>query len=137
MGVTNWAVNSILGTTFPTGPNTWYIGLINNSPSPVLSPTDILSNHSGWSEANGGGTIYTGNRPLWTNGSASNQSITNASPVTFAIVGSVTIYGVFLCSVATGSSGNLFGTGQLIGGPQSAVSGDTLSVTITVNGASS
>lgn len=137
MGVVNQGLNIVLGTTFPTGPNKWYIGLINNSPAPVLNPGDTLGSHPGWAEAAGGGSNYSGNRPLWTNGAPSGQQVTNASYVAFAITATVIIYGIFLCDGATGTVANLFGTGAFVGGPQAVVAGDTLQITITCSAASS
>lgn len=140
MGVTNQGLNYALGLIFPTGPNTWYVGLINNTPSPVLASTDTMAQiggTNGWAEAAGGGTIYTGNRQLWTNGAAAGQSLTNSSYVAFPIVAGASIYGIFLCSSATGTSGTLFGTTPFVGGPQTVVNSDTLDVTLTITGASS
>jgi hypothetical protein len=136
VGVTNGALDNELNDLFPTTPNIWYLGLIANVPTPVLSPTDTLSDHPGWVEA-AAGVVYSGNRPLWTNGTSNNQQVTNASPISFALLEPAAIYGIFLCSVATGTSGSLFGTAPLIGGPQSGVNGDTLTVTLTATGASS
>ena len=136
MGITNQGLNYALGLIFPVGPNTLYVGLINNAPVPVLDPGDTLTSHTGWVEI-AGGTGYTGNRPLWTNGSPSSQAVTNATYVTFAMLQTLTVYGVFLCTVATGTSGTLFGTAAYVGGPQAVVSGDTLQITITAAAVSS
>lgn len=137
MGVVNQGLNYVLGHIFPTGPNTWYLGLINNSPTPVLAATDVLASHPGWVEVLGGGTSYTGNRPLWTNGAPNNQQVTNATYVAFAITATVTIFGLFVCDVATGTAGNLFGTAAFVGGSQTVVNSDTLQITLSVSAASS
>lgn len=137
MGITNAGLSYTLTAIFPTGPNIWYVGLIDNSGPPVLSAGDTLSSHSGWTEAAGGGVDYSGNRKLWTNGSPSSNQVTNASYVQFPITASFTVYGIFLCSVSTGTSGTLFGTAPLVGGPQAVVNTDTLNITITGSASSS
>lgn len=127
----------MLAAIFPTSPNGWYMGLINNVPTPILSPSDTLTSHSGWAEVAGNGVGYTGNRPLWTNGSASAQVITNAGYVSFAITATTTVYGIFLCNVSTGTSGKLFGTGPFVGGSQAVVNTDTLQISLSVSATSS
>jgi hypothetical protein len=139
MGATNQGLNYVLNLIFPTSPQGWYIGLINNSPVPTLQATDTMAQVGGtnlWSEIPYS-TGYSGNRQLWTNGSAASQQVTNASFVAFAMLNTYSIYGIMLCSVATGTSGTLFGTIAFVGGPQSVVNTDTLDVTLTVVGASS
>lgn len=137
MGVTNQGLDSTLTLIFPVSP-AWYIGLINNTPAPVLDPTDTLASHAGWVEI--AFTVgYSGNRKLWTNGAASGNVITNASFVAFSILATETVYGILLCASATSNSSAvvLFGTAPFVGGPQAVVSGDTLNVTLTVSAASS
>jgi hypothetical protein len=137
MGVVYQGLDLVLGSTFPTTPNKWYIGLINNAPTPVQSPSDTLGSHPGWVEAPGGGTNYSGNRPLWTNGTPAGQQVTNASYISFAITTTATLFGIFLCDQATGTTANLFGTAPFVGGPQAVVAGDTLQVTLTCSATSS
>ncbi len=134
MGVTNVGLNHVLDTEFHSGTpvTTWYLMLINNSPTPTLAAADTLASHAGWSET----TSYTGNRPAWTVGSASLQASTNASTVDFAINGTVTVYGVGLASASSGTSGTLFATAAFSGGTQAVANGDTLKVTYTVSAAS-
>lgn len=136
MGITNEGLNYALGLIFPITPNTLYVGLINNTPIPVLASGDTLPSHAGWVEI-AGGTGYTGNRPLWTNGSPSGQAVTNASYVNFAMLQILTVYGIFLTTVAAGTGGPLFGAAPFVGGPQAVVTGDTLQVTITAAAVSS
>lgn len=108
----------------------WYLGLVNNSPSPSYAAGDTLASHAGWSETTG----YSGNRKAVTFGSASLADpsvISNtASPATFSINTTVTVAGAFLASVDTGTSGILFSVSTFQSpGARSVVSGDTLSVT--------
>jgi hypothetical protein len=109
---------------------TWYLGLVNASPSPVYDPTDTLASHTGWAET----TDYSGNRKAVTFGAATLADpsvITNtAVPSQFSMTGTVTVAGAFLASVDTGSSGILFSVSSFQApGDRNVVNGDTLSVT--------
>jgi hypothetical protein len=134
VGVTNEGLNHVLDTQFhgSAAVATWYLGLINNASFSALAAADTLASHAGWLEATG----YTGNRPAWTEGAASGQAVTNAATVDFAMTGTVTIYGLLLASVASGSSGVLFCTAAFSGGTQAVVNGDTLKCTLTISAAS-
>lgn len=131
--MTNEGLNHILdavlhGTSQIT---TWYLGLINNASFSALAAADTLASHAGWLETTG----YTGSRPAWTEGAASSQATTNSSTVDFAMTGTVTVYGLLLGSVASGSSGTLFATAAFSGGTQAVSNGDTLKTTLTVSAA--
>ena len=109
---------------------TWYLGLVNNSPSPTYAAGDTLASHGTWNET----TDYSGNRKAVTFGAATLADpsvISNSgSPASFSITGTVTVAGAFLASVATGTSGILFSVSSFQSpGARSVVSGDTLSVT--------
>lgn len=134
-GVVNGALDSVLDVYLrnQTQIASWYLGLISNSGFTELAAADTLASHGGWTEAASGGVAYSGNRPQWSPSAASSQSITNGTSVDFSITATVTIRGVFLCSVNTGTSGTLFATALFSGGNQSLESGDTLKVTYTVN----
>ena len=108
----------------------WYLGLVNNSPSPSYAAGDTLASHAGWSET----TDYSGNRKSVTFGSATSADpsvIDNSgSPAQFSITGTVTVAGAFLATVDTGTSGILFSVSTFQSpGARSVVSGDTLNVT--------
>jgi len=111
---------------------TWYLGLVTGPGSgTTFAAGDTLASHAGWTE----NTDYTGNRKAVTFGAATTANpsvITNsASPSSFAMSGTATIAGAFLCNVATGTSGVLFSAGDFTGGDKSVASGDTLNVTYT------
>ena len=116
---------------------TWYLGLVTGPGSgTTYSATDTLASHGstgagGWTE----NTDYTGTRKAVTFGSATsaNPSVisNSASPSSFAMSGTATIAGAFLCSAASGTSGVLFSAGDFTGGDKSVASGDTLNVTYT------
>lgn len=109
---------------------TWYLGLVNATPSPSYAAGDTLASHAGWAET----TAYSGNRKAVTFGAATTADpsvISNtAAPSQFSMTGTVTVAGAFLTNVATGTSGVLFSVSSFQApGNRSVVSGDTLSVT--------
>lgn len=112
----------------------WYLGLISGT-GPVIDGTDTLASHGGWTEVPVT-TGYTGNRKAVTFGGATtaNPSVisNSGSASQFAMLGTYTVSGAFLCSVASGTSGVLF-SASAFGSPgdRSVVSGDTLNVTYT------
>jgi hypothetical protein len=109
---------------------TWYLGLVNASPSPSYAAGDTLASHAGWAET----TAYSGNRKAVTFGAATLADpsvISNtAVPSQFSMNGTVTVAGAFLASVDTGTSGILFSVSSFQSpGDRNVVNGDTLSVT--------
>lgn len=129
-GITNQGKNSLLGIMFhaDTQITAWYIGIIDNSGWTAEAAGDTLASHSGWNEF----TNYTGNRLAWGPGASSGQSITNGTPVSFPITGSGTLKGIFVASVATGTSGTLWSTADFAS-TVAVTNGDTLKITYTVN----
>ena len=137
--VMNGGIANMNGVYFALGTQTttWYLGLVTGPGSgTTFSAGDTLASHGatgsgGWTE----NTDYTGNRKAVTFGSATTANpsvITNsASPSSFAITGTATIAGAFLCNVASGTSGVLFSAGDFSGGDKSVANGDTLNVTYT------
>lgn len=129
-GIVTQGKNSLLDSQFraQTQITAWYTGLIDNSGWTAESASDTLSSHSGWSEF----TSYTGNRIQWSPGAASSGSITNSSTMDFAITGTGTIKGIFICSASSGTSGTLWSTADF---PSTiaVANGDTLKVTYTLN----
>lgn len=85
----------------------WYIGLINNSPSPVLAEADTLSSHSGWTEW----TSYSGNRKTWVDANAASKIKGTTTVATFTQSASGTLYGILVASASSGTSGILWATG--------------------------
>lgn len=110
----------------------WYIGLINNSPTPTLLAADTLASHTGWVELVPG-TDYTGDRQAWTIGAAASGVKVSSSVTSFSILTTKTVYGILMASAATGTSGTLWSTAQFVDGsnnpaPMAFVNGDTLKV---------
>lgn len=131
--VTTEGKNHILDVQFhgATQVTTWYIGLINDSPSPVLLDADTLASHTGWSELVPG-TDYTGNRLAWTEGAPSAGAITSSSATSFPILTTQTVYGLLIASVASGTSGKLWSTGAF-DDTIPVVNGDTLAVSYSLD----
>lgn len=108
-GVTDEGVNEIFDVMFNSASQstTWYIGLIDNASFTTgLSNSDTLASHSGWIE----NTNYSGNRKTWTSGAAAARAITNGTSVDFTMSATVTIKGLFITNVNTGTSGKLWST---------------------------
>lgn len=111
----------------------WYLGLVNNTPTPSYAAGDTAALHSGWSET----TAYSqANRPTAIFGTATTADpsvISNSgAPASFSINATVTVAGAFLISNNTkgGTSGVLFSVATFQSpGARSVVNGDTLSVT--------
>lgn len=115
----------------------WFCGLINNASFSALAAGDTaaqINGANGWIEA----TAYSETvRQTLTLGSASAGSIDNsASKCVFSINGTITINGAFLVSSSTktGTSGVLYGEASF-GTPRALLSGDTLTVTVTLTAA--
>ena len=113
----------------------WYVGLC--AASPTTAASDTMASHAGWTEVTG----YTGARPALVLGSVSAKSVNNsASKAVFNCTANGTqVGGAFITSDSTkgGTTGVLFSEAAFTGGlTKSLDSGDTLSVTVTLTGAS-
>lgn len=129
--VCNGGLDDILSKYFKGSSYTaaWYMGLKGAG---TIAAADTLASHGGWTEF----TSYTGNRQAVTLGSVSGQSVNNSGAVNaFAITGSGTVAGGFMATVATGTSGILYGAADF-GTSRSVINGDTLNVTVTLTAAS-
>ena len=133
----------LMNTEFFTGSNytaAWYIGLVNNSPTPVYSVTNTMSdiNTGGvWTET----TDYSGSdratADFGTATSANPSIIANTvasggTVAVFNITGTVTIDGAFLTDTQDNGTytGTLFSVAAFEApGDRSVVNGDTLNVT--------
>jgi hypothetical protein len=117
---------------------THFVGLINNSGFTAIAVGDTAGQINGtnqWTEL----TDYSqSTRPALTLGTASAGSISNvASLATFSINNTVTVNGGFTVTNSTkaGTSGKIYGEGSF-SSPRSFVSGDTLTVQVTLTLAS-
>ena len=115
----------------------WFIGLVNNTPTPSYAVADTMASHAGWDET----TAYdTSNRATATFGTAtddnpsviSNSVASGGTVASFVIDDTVTIDGAFLTATQDNSTntGVLFSVAAFESpGDRSVVDGDTLNVT--------
>ncbi len=123
----NHALDVIFGGGSQVDP--WYIGLVDNSPSPSFNAADTLASHAGWAEIT---TELSTIRLAWTDAAASAGSKGTTTTSDFSITGTTTVNGLFVCSVATGTAGTLFSAGSF-SATQDLINGDTFRVSYTVN----
>ena len=124
-------LNHALNSEFKGGAqiSSWYVGL-KGTGSPAAG--DTLASHATWSEI----TAYSGTRPALTLGTVSAGSVSNtASKAVFTMNGTYDCYGAFVCSAASGTSGTLYGAGDITT-HRSGDSGDTITMTVTLTAAS-
>lgn len=125
-------LNDVLNVYFASAAATatWYIGLKSTNQSPAAG-FDAAGIGTDFTE----GTGYSeGVRQTWTIAAISNKTVTNsASPATFSMSGSATIYGAFLVSVSTkgGTTGKMWCCSDF-GVARPVVNGDTLKVVYTI-----
>jgi hypothetical protein len=123
-------LNIGFGSTSHPKITAWYLGLIDNSPSPSLSAGDTHASHAGWSES----VAYSNStRVQWvtTDLTSGHTTITNASAAAFTINATATIYGIFLSATSTKGStaaSTLYSTAAF-GSTQAVANGDTLNIT--------
>jgi hypothetical protein len=122
------------GTTYTAA---WFIGLVNNSPTPSYAVGDTMASHAGWVET----TDYSGtDRATADFGTATtadpsviaNTVASGGTVASFSITGTVTIDGAFLTATEDNSTntGVLFSVAAFESpGDRSVVNGDTLNVT--------
>lgn len=132
--VTNTGLNNVLDVYIraQTQTTSWYMGLVDNSGFSAFAGADTASSHAGWTENQ---SYSNANRPGWSPGAASSQSITNSSTVNFNMNGTATIKGLFIISNNTvgGTTGILFSEAAFSGGTQAVNNGDTLQCTYTLS----
>lgn len=134
--VTTQGKNSILDVYFrsQTQITTWYMGLVNNTSTPTFAAGDTAAQIGGtndWTEM----TAYTGGaRKNWSSSlsAASSGSITNSTVITFPITGTDTLYGAFIVSASSGTSGVLW-SGVAFPSTVAVASGDDVKVTYTLS----
>jgi len=107
----------------------WYVGLTSGS---TFVAADTQASHGGWAES----TVYSNaSRPVLTLGAVAAGSVDNsASKAVFNINAGGNVMGAFVTtgSAPGGTVGTLYGEGVLAAGTRAVLSGDTLSVTITL-----
>ena len=119
--------------------DTWYAGsgytaafyLLLLSASPQLYPTDIMTDHAGWTEE----TPYTGNRKAVSWNAAAN-GIKNAANISIDINAAATIGGVGLCTAASGTTGLLDSVAAFVEGDITVASPGVVTVSLSATGTS-
>lgn len=131
--IVNEGKNSLLDIMFHavTQITTWSVGLIDNASFSAIVAADVMSSHSGWIE----NVDYDeAARVAWTEGAASGQAITNASPLVFTMNATKTIKGIFLVSNSTksGTTGVLWAA-TAFASTVNVIDNDELKITYSVN----
>lgn len=131
---TNVGIADVLSQYFKGSAYTaaFYVGLKGAG---AVANADTMASHAGWAEV---AAYANATRPALTLGSVSGTttaSVDNsASKAVFNINGSATVDGAFVVTNSTisGTTGTLFGAATFAGGSRAVISGDTLSVTVTL-----
>ena len=140
--VTNEGLNYLLNAALANGTQTaaHYIGLFKSDYSPQAGDTLAAP---GFTEAVPVTDYDEAARQIWdyADGGAALQQITNgtgtgATKATFNLAASNTIFGAFLCSVASGAVGVLVASSKFAAG-RAVVDNDQLIITYTIQAASS
>lgn len=106
----------------------WYVGLTASAPTAAAG--DTMSSHAGWTE---NVTYSESVRQTLTLGSVASKTVNNSgSKAAFSINGTTTVGGAFVTSISTksGTTGTLLNI-KAFSADRSAISGDTLNVTVT------
>jgi hypothetical protein len=131
--VVNAGLNDLLDKYFKGSTYTaaHFIGLTDGTPT--IDATDTLASHAGWVEVDD----YAGDRKAFTPGTVSGQSVSNSNDrAEFTVdTNNTTIGGLFLATVATGSSGVLYGVAAFTAGNKTLDEDDVLRVTATATAA--
>ena len=130
----NLALDTFLaGLTYTvTGP---FMGLISSTSYSAVAAGDTMGSHSGWLEAGGtNAPTYTGNRKTAVWSAAASGSKALSAALSFAITGTGTVKGAFLCygsgavNTKDSGAGTLWSAGTFSTGDKAVVNGDTLNV---------
>ena len=113
-----------------TGP---YMGLISSTSYSAVAAGDTMASHAGWLEAGGtNAPTYTGNRKTAVWSAAASGAKALSAALSFAITGTGTVKGAFLCygsgalNTKDNAAGTLWSAGTFSTGDKAVVNGDTL-----------
>jgi len=130
----NLALDSFLaGAAYTvTGP---FMGLISSTSYSAVAIGDTMASHAGWLEAGGANApTYSGNRKTAVWSAAASGSKALSAALSFAITGTGTVKGAFLCygsgalNTKDNTAGVLWSAGTFSTGDKAVVNGDTLNV---------
>jgi hypothetical protein len=115
-----------------TGP---YMGLISSTSYSAVAAGDTMASHAGWLEAGGtNAPTYSGNRKTAAWSAAASGAKALSAALSFAITGTGTVKGAFLCygsgalNTKDNTAGTLWSAGTFSTGDKAVVNGDTLNV---------
>jgi len=135
----NLALDTFLaGSTYTvTGP---FMGLISSTSYSAVAAGDTMASHSGWLEGGGANApTYSGNRKtaVWSTAASGSKALSAA--LSFAITGTGTAKGAFLCygsgalNTKDNTAGTLWSAGTFSTGDKAVVNGDTLNVNFSTS----
>jgi hypothetical protein len=105
----NHLLDVVFGNSTPvTQIDPWYVGLIDQSPTPTTSENDTSASHAGWAE----NTDYAGNRKEWDDTNSASKVKGTNTVSTFVIDTTAEIHGIFIDSLATTTAGILWASGS-------------------------
>lgn len=117
-----------------------YMGLISSTSYTAVAAADTMASHAGWLEAGGANApTYTGNRKTAAWSAAASGAKALSAALSFAITGTGTCKGAFMCfgsgAVATkdDTNGTLWSAGTFSSGDKAVVNGDTLNVSFSTS----
>lgn len=117
-----------------------FLGLISSVTFTAVAAADTMASHAGWTEAGAtNAPTYTSPRKTaaWSAASAGSKALSAA--LSFAITGSGTVKGCFLClgtgalSTIDNTAGTLYSAGLFSGGDKVVVNSDILNVSYTAS----
>jgi hypothetical protein len=135
----NLALDSFLaGAAYTvTGP---FMGLISSVSYTAVAAGDTMASHAGWLEAGGtNAPTYSGNRKTAAWNAAASGSKALSAALSFAITGTGTCKGAFLCygsaalNTKDNTAGVLWSAGTFSTGDKAVVNGDTLNVNFSTS----
>lgn len=131
--VVDVGVNDLLDKYFKGAAYTaaHFCGLADGTPT--FAAADTMGSHAGWAEVTG---YSNATRPALTLGSVAAKSVDNsASKAVFTVNATVTVGGAFVTTNNTkgGTTGVLYGGAAFVA-DRAALSGDTITLTVTLTG---
>ncbi len=137
-----YLLNIIFGTTSKTGSAIFYVGIFKNNVTPAVGDTAAAKLGAAGAYGECQDADYDSpatDKPSYTIATTSTATCTNAaSPASFTIAGSITVYGAFLSTskAKTATDGYLM-CAKKFGTPRAVIDNDVLSVTYAITATTS